>query len=123
MAKIVVVEDEQVLQKALSVELLSTGFTVLTADNGEAGLQLIQQEKPDLVLLDLVMPKMSGFDVLKALKADPATADIPVIILSNLSQDEDRQKGLTLGAADFYVKSSTDLEVLTRKVTALLQKK
>ena len=120
MAKIVVVEDEQVLNKALSIELLDAGYEVLSAANGEAGLELIQTEKPDLVLLDLVLPKMSGFEVLEAVKKDTKLKHIPVIILSNLGQDEDREKGLKLGAEDYYVKASTDLSVISEKVSKLL---
>ena len=123
MKTIVVVEDEPILLKALSIELLGAGFNVLSASNGEAGLDLIKKEKPDFVLLDLVLPKMSGFDVLEAVKKIPELKKIPVIILSNLGQDEDRQKGLKLGAADYYVKSSTDLEQLTQKITRLLNPK
>ncbi len=121
MATLVVVEDEKILQKAMSIELLSVGHKVLTANNGEAGLKLIQEEKPDLVLLDLIMPKMGGFDVLKALKSDEKTKRIPVIILSNLSQDEDKKKALDLGAVDYYVKSSTDLSEMTKKIAAVLK--
>ena len=123
MKTIVVVEDEPILLKALSIELLGAGFNVLSASNGEAGLDLIKKEKPDFVLLDLVLPKMSGFDVLEAVKKIPELKKIPVIILSNLGQDEDRQKGLKLGAVDYYVKSSTDLEQLTQKITRLLNPK
>ncbi len=123
MKTIVVVEDEPILLKALSIELLGAGFNVLSASNGEAGLDLIKKEKPDFVLLDLMLPKMSGFDVLEAVKKIPELKKIPVIILSNLGQDEDRQKGLKLGAADYYVKSSTDLEQLTQKITRLLNPK
>lgn len=122
MKKIIIVEDEQVLQKALSIELLGAEFQVLSALDGQAGLALIQKEKPDLVLLDLTMPKMPGFEVLKNLKADPATKSIPVIILSNLGQDEDKEKGMSLGAADYFVKSSTDLSVLSEKIKKMLKK-
>jgi len=120
MKKIIVLEDEQVLQKALSIELLGAGFEVLSALDGEAGLALVKKELPDLVLLDLTMPKMNGFDVLKNLKEDATTKSIPVIILSNLGQDEDKEKGLALGATDYYVKSSTDLSLLTEKITKIL---
>ncbi len=120
MKKIIVVEDEQILLKALSIELLSAGFQVITAANGEAGLQLIQKEHPDMALLDITMPKLNGFEVLKKLKDDPATKAIPVIVLSNMGQDEDRKKGLDLGAIDYFVKSSTDLTVLSNKIKALL---
>lgn len=121
MAKVIIVEDEAVLQKALSIEALGAGFTVFTAGNGEAGLELIRKEKPDAVLLDLMLPKMNGFDVLAALKKDDATKNIPVIILSNMGQDEDRKKGLALGAADYFVKSNTDLEALTEKIKKMIE--
>ena len=119
--KIVVVEDEDVLVKALSIELLGAGFGVMSALDGEAGLALIQKEKPDLVLLDLTMPKLPGFEVLKKLKEEAHTKDIPVVILSNLGQDEDKKKGLELGAVDYFVKSSTDLSLLTEKIKKILE--
>ena len=120
MKKIVLIEDEQILLKAMSVELLSAGLQVVSASNGEAGLALVKKELPDLVLLDLVMPKMSGFDVLKELKTDGHTKSIPVIILSNLGQDDDIKKGMALGAADYYVKASTDLSDISKKINTLL---
>ena len=122
MAKIIIVEDEQILLKALSIQLLSANFIVLTASNGEAGLDLIKKEKPDAVLLDILMPKMNGFEVLEALKKDEATKNIPVIVLSNQASEEEQKKGLSLGAADYYVKSSTDLGDLTAKVQAVLNR-
>ncbi len=121
MKKIIICEDEKVLQKALSIELLGAGFEVMSALDGEAGLELIKKEMPDLVLLDITMPKMSGFDVLQKLKENEPTKNIPVIILSNLGQDEDKEKGLTLGAKDYYVKSSTDLSLLTEKINSILK--
>ena len=121
MKKIIVVEDETILQKALSIELLGAGFAVMSALDGEAGLALIKKEMPDLVLLDLTMPKLSGFDVLSALKKEKSTNSIPVVILSNLGQDEDKAKGLKLGAVDYYVKSSTDLSELTEKIKKILK--
>lgn len=120
--KIVIVEDEQVLQKALSIEFLADGVIVLAASNGKAGLELVQKESPDLVLLDLILPEMKGFDVLAALKKDAKTKKIPVIILSNLGQDEDKEKGLALGALAYYVKSSTDLSALSEEVRKILAK-
>jgi len=118
--KIAVVEDEPILLKALNLELLSADFTVISASNGEAGLALIIAEKPDLVLMDVMMPKMTGLEALEALKKNPETAGIPVIMLSNLGQDGDKEKGMALGAVDYFVKSDTDLEVLVEKVKTLL---
>jgi len=117
--KIIVIEDDPLLLKALNIELLSNDFEVLSAKDGKAGLELIRKEKPDLVLLDLVLPKMHGFEVLKSLKSDKNTEDIPVIILSNLGQCSDVNKGLDLGAKDYYVKASTDLSELSEKINKL----
>lgn len=117
---IVVVEDEPILLKALNIELLGAGYNVLSASDGEAALDLITREKPDLVLLDLIIPKKSGFEVLEVIKANTATKRIPVVILSNLGADEDRAKGKKLGAADYFVKSSTDLSEVSKLVDKLL---
>lgn len=118
--KIVVIEDDRILLKALNVELLSDNFEVLSASDGVAGLELVKKEKPNLVLLDLVLPKMHGFDVLKALKEDKTTKKIPVVILSNLGQDSDVKKGLELGAKDYYKKAATDLSDLAKKIKKIL---
>lgn len=121
MKKIVVIEDEQVLLKALNIELLSANYSVMSASDGQAGIALIKKEKPDLVLLDLVMPKMTGFEVLAEMKAVKDLKDIPVIILSNLGQDEDHKKAMELGAVDYYVKSDADLSTITKKIQKILK--
>jgi len=118
--KIIILEDDHILLKALNIELLSSGFEVLSATDGEIGLKLICEKKPDLVLLDLVMPKMHGFEVLTKLKNNMDTKDIPVIILSNLGQDEEIKKGMKLGALDYYKKASTDLSKLSDKIKKVL---
>lgn len=118
--KIVVVEDDKILLKALNVELLSNGFDVFSASDGESGLKLITKELPKLVLLDLVMPKMHGFEVLKELKSKKKTKNIPVIILSNLGQESDIEKGMELGATDYYHKASTNLGSLSEKIEEIL---
>lgn len=119
--KLVVVEDEPILLKALNIELLGAKYQVLSATDGKAALALIKKEKPAAVLLDLMLPKMNGFDVLKAVKADKTTKHIPVVILSNLGSADDRKKAKELGAKDYYVKSSTDLSDLVKKVGKLLK--
>ncbi len=118
--KIVVVEDDRILLKALNVELLSNGFEIFSASDGEAGLKLVQKELPDLVLLDLVMPKMHGFEVLKAIREGQKTKKIPVIILSNLGQEKDLEEGMKLGATDYYPKAATDLGSLSKKIEEVL---
>jgi len=118
--KIAIIEDDKILLKALNVELLSSNFEVFSATDGLAGLELVKKEKPDLVLLDLILPKMHGFEVLQALKKDKSIGNIPIVILSNLGQDSDIKKGMDLGAKDYYKKASTDLSELTEKITKIL---
>jgi CheY-like chemotaxis protein len=119
--KIVVAEDEPILLKALNLELLSAGYEVLSATNGKAALEVIEKERPALVLLDILMPELTGFEVLEKLQANPQLKKIPVIILSNLGQEEEIKKGLALGAKDYYIKASTDLETITQKVKELVK--
>ena len=94
------------LVEMYSLMFKAEAFTVLIADNGESGLALVKKELPDLVLLDVMMPKMDGFEVLAELKKDAKTKDIPVLLLTNLSQQGDLEKGKNLGAADYVVKAS-----------------
>ena len=120
MKRIVVIEDDKILLKALNIELLSSGFEVLSADNGKAGLELVKKEKPDLVLLDLILPEMHGFEVLKLLKEDEELRVIPVVILSDLGQVLDIEKGMSLGAKDYHVKAANDLSKLSKKINEIL---
>lgn len=111
--KIVIIEDDEVLSIVMQEELGRAGFNVLLAADDEKGIQLVRSKKPDLVLLDLMLPEKSGFDVLKELKKDPKTKDIPVVILTVLSMDESIQKALLAGASDYFVKSQhTVLELV-----------
>ena len=110
MKTILFIEDESAIHKTFSDALEKEEFTIISALDGEIGLRLAKEKRPDLVLLDLVLPKMDGFEVLKALKADEATKDIPVIVLTNLEQMEDIQKAIDLGARTYLVKSNYDLQ-------------
>jgi DNA-binding response OmpR family regulator len=123
MTKIVIVEDEPLLLKALNIELLSAKFTAISAIDGDAAWKAIRDQKPDLVLLDLVLPKLSGFEVLRIMKENADTKNIPVIVLSNLSQKEDMLRALSLGADDFFIKSNTDLDQIVDKIKSLLKSK
>lgn len=122
MEKIVFVEDETTLQKMLSAALKEAGYDVITASDGEAGLAAVQAEKPDLVLLDLILPKMDGFTVLGEIKKDEATARIPVIVLTNLESAEDVGKVVALGATTYLVKANYDLPDIVAKVKEVLGK-
>ncbi|PIR72939.1 MAG: response regulator [Candidatus Nealsonbacteria bacterium CG10_big_fil_rev_8_21_14_0_10_36_23] len=120
MKKILFIEDEETLQKTLGEVLKQEGYEIIPALDGEAGLNLLKSEKPDLILLDLVMPKMDGFEVLKRLKADEETKDIPVIVLTNLEGIGDVGKAIELGATTYLVKAQYSLEEVVEKVKKAL---
>lgn len=122
MKKILFIEDEPSLQKTVNEVLTQEGFKVFSALDGEKGLKLIKKEKPDLVLLDLILPKKDGFEVLKEIKEDKETKDIPVIILTNLEGVGDVEKALSLGAATYLVKAGYELEEIVTKVKQALKK-
>ena len=113
-------EDEQTLIKALNIVLLDEGFEVLSAGNGEAGIELAKKERPDLILLDIMMPKKDGFQVLRELKQDIQLASIPVIMLTNLGQEEEKEKSIQLGAQEYFIKAATDLNKLVEKIREIL---
>lgn len=119
-ATVLLVEDDQLLRKAAESALRRDGFRVLAAANGEEALQTVATEVPDLVLLDLVMPGIQGYDVLRALKSDPATADVPVVILTNLGQGADVQRAMEAGAVAYAIKADLALQELTALVRKVL---
>lgn len=104
--KVLIVEDEKFLRDLLNLKLQAEGFAVSTAIEGREALQKIKNDPPQLVLLDLVLPGLDGFEVLKKMRKDPLTAKIPVIIVSNLGQKEEIDRGLLLGANDYMVKAN-----------------
>ena len=119
--RVLLVEDDKFLRRACEASLRQRGFEVITAMDGEEGLRLARQApQPGVILLDLLMPKMSGIEVLRALRADEATSKIPVLILSNSSRDEDKAEAMTLGAFGYYVKANLSLKDLAAQVSALL---
>jgi DNA-binding response OmpR family regulator len=118
--KILVVEDELALSQVLSDRFIEEGFEVQTAADGEEGLQKATTWQPDLVLLDIVMPKMDGMTMLHKLRADPVGKTMPVILLTNLSDTEDVYDAMANGVYDFLVKSHWDLEDLIHEVQAKL---
>lgn len=104
---ILVVDDDLTLLEMYVERIKAEGAIVIEARDGEEALEKIRETKPNIIMLDVMMPKINGFDVLKQLKSDSETADIPVIILTALSDDQKRRQGLQLGAADFVVKAET----------------
>jgi adenylate cyclase len=117
MAKIVlIVEDEQSMQRALKNKLEHAGYTVLTANDGEGAVEALRSSKPDLVLLDLIMPKLDGISVLRQMKGDDSLRGVPVVILTNLSSGDKVAEAMQLGTFDFLVKANYSLDDVLRKV-------
>jgi DNA-binding response OmpR family regulator len=118
--RVLLAEDDRFLRRAAEARLRRHGLEVLTAVDGEEALRIARAERLDLVLLDVVMPKLEGFEVLKLLKEDEATASIPVIVLSNLGQERDVTQAKALGAVAFLVKAHLSLQDLVDRVDAVL---
>lgn len=120
MMKILIVEDEQVLSKVLKEKFDKAGFETKVSGDGEAAILDAKSFMPTIIVLDLVLPKKSGFEVLKAVKDDPETAMIPVIVVSNLGEDSDIKKALSLGAKDYFVKSQHPINEIIEKVKVVI---
>ncbi|SIS91271.1 phosphate regulon transcriptional regulator PhoB [Paracoccus saliphilus] len=116
---VLVVEDENAQREVLQYNLEAEGFEVVVADNGEDALLLVQEEQPDLLVLDWMLPKVSGIEVCRQVKADPATRGIPIIMLSARSEETDRVRGLETGADDYVVKPYSVVELMARLRTQL----
>jgi len=104
-AKILIIEDDKFLIKLYSDKLSRDGFEVSEAITGEEGINKVSIEKPDLIILDLVLPRKSGFEILSEMRLNPKTRHLPVIVLTNLAQESDIKRGLELGAAEYIVKT------------------
>lgn len=117
---ILLIEDESALQKTFGEILKQEGYEMVSALDGEIGLRMAKVKKPDLILLDLVLPKMHGFEVLKALKEDKETKNIPVIVSTNLEGIEDVERAIELGATTYLVKAQYSLEEVVAKIKKAL---
>ena len=114
--KILLAEDDKFISRAYNDGLKRAGFKMLIATDGLKTMEIVKKDKPDLILLDLVMPDKDGFEVLKELKMDDELKKIPVIILSNLGQDSDVKKGKELGAIDYLIKANYSMKDVVAKV-------
>ena len=122
-ARILLVEDDRYLRRACETALRQRGFAVSTAVDGAAALEAIASELPDLVLLDLLMPRVTGVEVLRSLRSRPETRALPVLILSNSSREQDMEEIKQLGVAGYHVKSDLSLQELGNRVEQLLQER
>ncbi len=120
MPKILIIDDEPVLLEMYSQILSLAGYQVITSKDGDEGFKLAKKEKPDLIYLDIIMPKLNGLDVLTKLANEKDTAEIPVVLLTNLPKEAAAEKAAALGAHDYFVKVETEPEVLVEKTKAIL---
>lgn len=119
--KILIIEDDKFLRELIVQKLSKEGFEIEEAVDGEEGVKKIKEVAPDLVLLDLILPGIDGFEVLTKVKDDSSLAQIPIIILSNLGQKEDVERGLKLGAVDYLIKAHFTPGEIIVKIKAVLK--
>jgi len=118
---ILIIEDDEFLRGLISKKLASEGFAVISAIDGEKGIEKAREQNPDLILLDLLLPNVDGYEVLQKMKENPATSHIPIIVVSNLGQSEDIDKAMKLGATDFLIKAQYTAEEIVNKVKAAIK--
>ena len=118
---ILLAEDEPLLANLLKQRLEKAGFEVLPARDGEEALNLLRQTKADLLLLDIILPKISGFELMEKINEDPQISGVPIIIVSNLGQESDMEKGKSLGAVGYFVKAHVSIDELVNKVQTFLE--
>ncbi len=117
---VLLVEDDEMLHTMYTQKFTKEGYEVISAYNGSEGIKMAEEHMPSIVLLDIIMPKMDGFVALKKMKKNPAIKDIPVILLTNLGQEEDIRKGKELGAADYFIKANHTPQEVVDKVKEVL---
>jgi len=122
MKKIIIVEDEEILRKLLQKKLTAEGYQVEVAENGEIGLSKIRENKPDLIVLDIIMPKMGGFEMLEEMRKEEGISDTPVIVVSNSGQPVEIDRAQKLGAEDWLVKTEFDPQEVINKVVQQIGK-
>ena len=113
--KVLLVEDDKMIVDMYQLRFEEEGYEVLTTEKGSEAIAMAGREKPNIVLLDIILPEIDGFAILQTLKADMSTKDIPILLLTNLGQESDREKGMKMGAVDYFMKSKhTPTDVLQK---------
>jgi DNA-binding response OmpR family regulator len=123
MQKILIIEDDPFLSEMYATKLKQAGFEVEAAFDGQEGLKKTKEDKPDLVLLDIVLPKMDGFEVLEKIKKDEAIREIPVVLLTNLGEKNEVEKGLKIGADEYIIKAHFTPSAVVAKVKEILNQR
>ena len=119
---VLIIEDDAYIMEMYKIKFESSDFEVVSANDGATGLKILEKEKPDIILLDIIMPKKDGFSVLKEIKGNPALEKIPVILLTNLGQRENIEKGFELGATSYIIKAHFTPSEIVKKVREVLEK-
>jgi CheY-like chemotaxis protein len=114
--KVLLVEDDKFLRRVLEKKLINEGLEVITAVDGEEALAKIVQDRPEVILLDIILPKKSGFVILETINKDPNLKKIPIVVISNLSQEEDIRKALSLGVSEYLVKAKVSLDDVIKRI-------
>ena len=122
MAKVLLIEDDIFLSSLLKNRLQKEGIEVLLAKDGKEALTTLKSTKPDLILLDLILPEKSGFEVMENMRSDPQFQGAPIIVVSNLGQPEDITKSQELGAVEYFVKAQTSIDDLVDRIKGFLEK-
>ena len=120
--KILIIEDDSYISDMYRIKLENSGFEVVVASDGIEGLKVLEKQRPDIILLDIVMPKVDGFGVLKMIKNNANYKDIPVILLTNLGQKENVKKGFELGAVSYIIKAHFTPSEVVEKIKGVLEK-
>jgi two-component system alkaline phosphatase synthesis response regulator PhoP len=121
--KILIIEDDRYISKMYQLKLSLEGYEVVVAENGREGVDKVKEMMPDIILLDILMPELDGFEVLKIVKGEEATKKIPVLIMSNLGQEDHIQKGMQMGAVGYIVKSQYTPSKVVEKIKDTIGKK
>lgn len=119
--KIFLVEDDPFLSALLKSRLTKEGFDLIHVKDGEEAINLLRDIKPDIILMDIILPRKSGFEVMEELRADPQISSAPIMIISNLGQDSDIQRGKELGAVEYFVKAKISIDELIEKIKEFLE--
>lgn len=122
MAKILFVEDDPLIVKIYTTRLVADGYQVLSSDNGEDGLKLAEAELPDVIILDVMMPKMDGFGVLTRIRQNDKMKKTPVLLYSNLAQEDEIKRAMELGATEFIIKANLSPTEMVNKIKQYIQK-
>lgn len=118
---VLLVEDEKFLSNLLKARLEAMGVKVIQIFDGSEAIKMLADLKPDLILMDIILPKISGFEIMEMINADPTLNKAPIVIISNLGQDGDIQKGKALGAIEYFIKAKVSIDELVKKIMSFLQ--